>query len=60
MLIQKLHVKPGMRVAVVNAPAGFSLGKLPAGVMKEKCVNGDLHRQLLLGASQCFSTIASR
>ena len=31
MIAKKLHLKPGMRVAVANAPAGFSLGKAPGG-----------------------------
>jgi hypothetical protein len=37
MLAKKLHLKPGMRLAVVNAPAGFArtLGKMPAGVVHE-------------------------
>jgi hypothetical protein len=52
MLIRKLHVKPGMRVAVVNAPAGFSLGKLPAGVTQEKSLNGDLDLVMLFAATQ--------
>jgi len=52
MLIKKLHVKPGMRVAVVNAPAGFSLGKLPAGVRQEKSLNGDLDLVMLFAATQ--------
>jgi len=52
MLIKKLHVKPGMRVAVVNAPAGFSLGKLPAGVRQEKSLKGDLDLVMLFAATQ--------
>jgi Bacteriocin-protection, YdeI or OmpD-Associated len=52
MLIKKLHVKPGMRVAVVNAPAGFSLGKLPAGVMQEKSLTGNLDLVLLFAVTQ--------
>jgi len=52
MLIKKLHVKPGMRVALVNAPAGFSLGKLPAGVRQEKSLNGDLDLVMLFAATQ--------
>jgi len=35
MLAKKLHLKPGMRVVVANAPAGFSLGAAP-GVTQEK------------------------
>ena len=34
MLAKKLHLKPGMRVAVANPPAGFSLGKV-VGVTQE-------------------------
>jgi hypothetical protein len=52
MLIKKLHVKPGMRVAVVNAPAGFSLGKLPAGVMQEKSLKDNLDLVLLFAVTQ--------
>ncbi len=52
MLIKKLHVKPGMRVAVVNAPAGFSLGKLPAGVRQEKSLKGDLDLVMLFAVTQ--------
>ncbi len=38
MLTKKLHLKPGSRLAAVNAPPGFdkTLGKLPAGVTLEK------------------------
>jgi hypothetical protein len=52
MLIQKLHLKPGMRVAVVNAPAGFSFGKLPAGVRQEKSLKGDLDLVMLFAVTQ--------
>ena len=52
MLIEKLHMKQGMRVAVVNAPAGFSLGKLPAGVTQEKSLKGDLDLVMLFAATQ--------
>jgi hypothetical protein len=31
-LPQKLGIKPGARLALVGAPAGFALGSLPAGV----------------------------
>lgn len=31
-LIEKLGVKPGMRIAVMGAPEGFDLGPLPNGV----------------------------
>jgi len=52
MLTQKLHLKPGMRLAVVNAPAGFSLGKLPAGVLHEKSLKPDLDLVMLFASSQ--------
>jgi hypothetical protein len=52
MLTKKLHLKPGMRIAVVNSPAGFSLGKLPAGVAQEKSLKGDLDLVLLFAVSQ--------
>jgi hypothetical protein len=52
MLIKKLHVKPGMRIAMVNTPAGFSLGTLPAGVTQEKSLKGDLDLALLFAAMQ--------
>jgi hypothetical protein len=52
MLIKKLHVKPGMRVAVVNAPTAFSLGKLPAGVTQEKSLKADLDLVMLFASSQ--------
>jgi hypothetical protein len=37
MLAKKLHLKSGMRLAVVNPPDGFArtLGKIPAGVVHE-------------------------
>ena len=40
MLTKKLHLKPGMCFAAVNAPPGFArtLGKLPAGVTQEKAL----------------------
>ena len=40
-----------MRVAVANAPAGFSLGK-PAGVTVEKALTRDLDLVLLFTTSQ--------
>ena len=52
MLTKKLHVKPGMRVAVVNPPTGFSLGKLPAGVTQEKSLKPELDLVLLFAVSQ--------
>jgi hypothetical protein len=36
MIARKLHLKRGMRVAVANAPAGFSLGGVPDGVTVKK------------------------
>jgi hypothetical protein len=49
MLARKLHLKPGMRFAVVNAPQGFrrTLGKLPAGVTQEKSLKNALDLVLL-------------
>jgi len=52
MLSDKLHLKPGLRFAVVNAPAGFSLGKLPAGVTQEKSLKPDLDLALLFAMMQ--------
>ena len=51
MLVKKLHLKPGMRFAVANAPAGFSLGKLP-GVTQEQSLKRDLDLVVLFAASQ--------
>ena len=49
MLTRKLHLKPGMRFAVVNAPDGFArmLGKLPAGVTQEKALKSALDLVLM-------------
>lgn len=41
MIAKKLHVKPGMRVAVVNTPAGCSLGE-PDGVSVRKSLTPGL------------------
>ena len=51
MFAKKLHLKTGMRVAVANAPAGFSLGK-PAGVTIEKSLQRDLDLALLFTTTQ--------
>jgi hypothetical protein len=51
MLAKKLHLKPGMRVAVANAPAGFSLGTVP-GVTYEKTLKRDLDLLVLFVTSQ--------
>src|SRR4051812_4537951 len=51
MLAKKLHLNAGMRAAVVNAPAGFSLGK-PAGVTIEKSLTRDLDVALLFATTQ--------
>jgi len=51
MLARKLHLKPGMRVAVANAPAGFSLGT-PAGVTIEKSLKRDLDLVMLFATTQ--------
>ena len=52
MLTKKLHLKPGMRIAIANAPAGFSLGKLPAGVTQERSLRADLDLVMLFVSSQ--------
>ena len=51
MLAKKLHLKPGMRVAVANPPAGFSLGKV-SGVTQEKSLKRDLDLVMLFATSQ--------
>ena len=51
MIAKKLHLKPGMRVAVANPPAGFSLGK-PAGVTVEKSLKRDLDLVMLFATTQ--------
>jgi bacteriocin resistance YdeI/OmpD-like protein len=50
MIAKKLHLKPGMRVAVANAPAGFSL-KSP-GVDIAKSLQRDLDLALLFATMQ--------
>ena len=53
MLVKKLHLKPGMRLAVVNAPPGFdrTMGKLPSSVMREASLKGALDLVLLFVGS---------
>ncbi len=51
MLAKKLHLKSGMRVAVANAPAGFSLGTT-AGVTIERSLTRGLDLVLLFATSQ--------
>src|SRR5437764_10192983 len=51
VIAKKLHLKPGMRVAVANAPSGFSLGK-PAGVAIEKSLAANLDLALLFATTQ--------
>ena len=43
-LVEKLGIKSGMRVAIINAPPAFRslLGKLPAGVSVVRAVRGPL------------------
>ena len=43
-LVEKLGIKPGTRIAIVNAPREYSktLGKLPAGVTVAKVARGTL------------------
>jgi hypothetical protein len=50
MIAKKLHLKPGMRVAVANAPAGFLL-KSP-GVSVESSLKRDLDLVLLFATMQ--------
>jgi hypothetical protein len=52
MLAKKLHLKAGQRVAVANAPKGFSLGALPSGVTQEKSLTRDLDTVLLFATTQ--------
>jgi hypothetical protein len=54
MLARKLHLKPGMSVAVVNAPQGFdrTIGKLPSGVTREASLKGALDLVLLFVVSK--------
>lgn len=54
MLIKKLHLKPGMRFTVVNAPDGFArtLGKLPPGVKQEPFLKPDLELVMVFVSSQ--------
>jgi len=54
MLARKLHVKPGMSVAVVNAPPGFdrTIGKLPSGVVRGGSLEGALDLVLLFAVSK--------
>src|SRR2546425_2814855 len=51
MFAKKLHLKPGMRIAVANPPAGFSLGKT-SGVTVEKSLKRDLDLVMLFATSQ--------
>ena len=43
-LVDKLGIKPGTRIVIVNAPRGYAttLGKLPPGVRVTKAVRGQL------------------
>jgi hypothetical protein len=50
MIAKKLHLKPGMRVALANAPAGFSLTS--PGVTVEKSLKRDLDLALLFATMQ--------
>ena len=50
MIAKKLHLKPGMRVAVANAPAGFSLKS--SGVSLETSLKRDLDLALLFATMQ--------
>ena len=52
-LIQKLGIKPGARLCIVEAPAGFdaTLGQLPDGVIKTTTLRGSHDVVLLFGKS---------
>jgi len=54
MVARKLHIKPGMRVAIVNAPRGLetAIGKLPAGVDRAASLKGALDLVLLFVVSR--------
>ena len=54
MLVKKLHLKPGMRFAVANAPDGFArtLGTLPAGVKHESVLKGELDLVMVFASTQ--------
>jgi hypothetical protein len=54
VLVDKLHLKPGMHVAVVNAPPGFdrTMGKLPSGITCEASLKGALDLVLLFVVSK--------
>lgn len=43
-LVEKLGIKPGARIAILNAPRGYraTLGKLPPGVIVGSTVRGSL------------------
>ena len=51
MIAKKLNLKPGMRVAIANAPAGFKLGEA-AGVTIEKSLTQNLDLVLFFATSQ--------
>jgi hypothetical protein len=54
MLAKKLHLKSGMRLAVVNAPDGFArtLGKMPAGVVHESSLRNGIDVALMFVLSK--------
>ncbi|HEY7170897.1 MAG TPA: YdeI/OmpD-associated family protein [Vicinamibacterales bacterium] len=54
MLTKKLHLEPGMRFAIVDAPDGFSrtLGRPPAGAVAEKTLTRELDLVLLFARDQ--------
>jgi hypothetical protein len=54
MLAKKLHLKPGMRFTVVNAPDGFArtLGKLPPGARQEPSFRPDLDLVMVFASNQ--------
>src|SRR3954468_9266196 len=54
MLASKLHIKPGMSLAVVNAPPAFdrTIGKLPTGVIRRASLKGAFDLVLLFVVSK--------
>jgi hypothetical protein len=57
-LVQKLLIKPGMRGAVINAPAGFreQLGDLPEGAQLDTSLDGRYQFLLLFVESRATLT----
>ena len=51
-IVQKMHIRPGQRFMLLNAPAGYTeaMGDLPAGVVREAALSGQA------AVIQCFVT----